>query len=129
MWMRRWFASDNGECMSATIFHLLTLSLIGVPAAQGLIALWAAASRRVWFLRALAVWGGIALLVPIRAYEPAVVLAIVSLAVVLLVQTSNWIANRRAGKFSAELLQFGLRDLLLFMLLVGLIVVTFQAIN
>src|SRR5437588_736284 len=115
--------------MPSALFHILTLSLVGVPAAQGLIALWAATSRRHWFLRALAVWGSVAGLLPIRAYEPAAVLAIASLLIVLLVRVRQRITTQRGENPSPEPFQFGLRDLLLFMLLVGLSVVTFQAIN
>jgi len=115
--------------MSRIWFHILTLSLVGLPAAQGLISLWAATSRRHWFLRALAVWAGIVVLIPIRAYEPAVVLAIESLVIVRLVRTAGYLRQLRDNKLRSMRLQFGLRDLLLFMLLVGLTVVTFQAIN
>jgi hypothetical protein len=115
--------------MSRILFHILTLSLVGIPAAQGLISLWAATSRRHWFLRALAVWAGIVVLIPIRAYEPAVVLAIESLVIVRLVRTAGYLRQPRDDQLRSMRLQFGLRDLLLFMLLVGLIVVTFQQIN
>src|SRR5205823_2913390 len=47
-----------------------------------------------WFIRALAVWGGVMLLVPIRVYEAAAVFAVASPLIVALVGVVNWLENR-----------------------------------
>src|SRR5262249_36175593 len=48
----------------------------GTAAVEGLVAIWAATSRAHWFLKSMAVWCAVMLLVPIRAYEPAAVFAV-----------------------------------------------------
>ena len=55
--------------------HALCLILAATAAIQALIAIWAATSRRHWFLRVLVVWLAVMALVPIRAYEPALIFA------------------------------------------------------
>jgi hypothetical protein len=52
---------------------LLAVYVVTVGVVQ-LLALWAATSRLPWLLRVLVVWAPIALLLPIRAYEPALLL-------------------------------------------------------
>lgn len=106
-------------------FHLLALILASTTALQSLLALWAATSPRHWFWRALVIWCAVMALIPIRVYEPALVFAIRSPLIVLIVQAVNWLTRWRRHRLLAEpasrsTLQFGLSDLLLLMLFIGL---------
>jgi hypothetical protein len=91
-----------------------------------LVAIWAATSRRHWFWRALAVWGAIALMIPIRAWEAAWLFGASSPLIVVLVRAGRWINERILHR--TELpdatprgrYRFTLRDLLLLVLFVGL---------
>jgi hypothetical protein len=114
-------------------FHLTILALVGTMAFLGLVAIWAATGTVHWFWRALAVWGAVMLLVPIRAYELAVVFAMASPIVVGFV-----IGIRRDARCfgtkndAAEALmnwRFGLRDLFLALLIVGLTLAGLLAIG
>src|SRR5262245_55122611 len=69
-------------------FAILTFA--GVAAGQALLAIWAATGHGHWWLRALALWAGVLLLIPIRAYEPAAIFAIASpLTFILLVASRS----------------------------------------
>ena len=68
-------------------FFLLILVVDMAAAAFCLAALWAGESRESWFRRGLGVCGLLALLLPIRAYEPLLLLLIV---VPLLAAASAW---------------------------------------
>lgn len=70
------------------------LTFAGTAAVQGLIAIWAATARVNWFIRALAVWGGVILLVPIRLYEPAAVFVFASPLIVAAVAIANGAGKR-----------------------------------
>src|SRR5262245_298687 len=61
--------SDLGEA-------LYCLVIFGVLTAECLLVVWAATSSGHRLLRALVVWAAIVALIPIRAYAPALVLAI-----------------------------------------------------
>jgi len=108
-------------------FHALALILASTAAFQSLIALWAATSPRHWFWRALAMWGAVMALVPIRAYQPAIVFAISSPLIVAAIMAIRWrrqSKERRAAQSDAAPLlssiRFGLSDIFLLMLVVGL---------
>src|SRR6185369_957139 len=58
-------------------FFLLILVVDAVAAAFCLAAIWVGESRQNWFWRGLVVCGLLALLLPIRAYEPLLLLLIV----------------------------------------------------
>src|SRR5687768_340798 len=79
-------------------FHALCLILISTAVLQALIAIWAATSRGNWFLRALAVWAAITALLPIRAYQPALVFAISSPLIVgaCVLQRKTQLIGRKA---------------------------------
>jgi len=145
-------------------FYLAILFLAGTTAALGFVALWATASRVHWFWRAAALLGSVMALVPIRAYEPALVFAIGLPMVIGLVLAYQWLLDRfwpRDGaiqpgtlRYQSALefalmriyvwpltricskrplvergtLRFGLRDVLLGMVLVGAAIVGLQAI-
>lgn len=100
-------------------FHVLCLVLMSTAAIEGLIAIWAATSPRHWFWRAIAVWAGIAILLPIRAYQPAVVFGISSPLTISLIRG---LMIRRATLTGR--VRFGLRDVLLATALVGLALAT-----
>ncbi|MEX2176064.1 MAG: hypothetical protein WD872_17010, partial [Pirellulaceae bacterium] len=100
--------------------QLAALALLGTTVAQSLVALWAAISDRHWFVRALAVWGAVALLLPIRAYEPALLFAISSASIVAILSARRyWQARRREARLkplgipTKTAVRFGLGDLFL----------------
>lgn len=62
----------------------------GVAAAYCLLGLWAAVSRRHWFLRAALVCGALALLLPIEAYEPLLLFALTSIVLVSVSLAANY---------------------------------------
>jgi len=122
--------------VSSPIFHLPIFALVGASAFQGLVALWAASSRVHWFWRALALWGAVVVLVPIRAYEPALMFAVSGPLTVGLVLAFGSIFNRGASANPEEnptdsnsSFRFALRDLFLLVLLVALIIVGLSAIR
>src|SRR5262245_32247816 len=71
---------------------LLTFTSVG--AGEALVAIWAAKSRAHWLIRALALWGGIMLLVPISAYEPAAIFAVASPLIVGGLTLAGWVSQR-----------------------------------
>jgi hypothetical protein len=93
-------------------FHAVCVTFAATAAIEALVAIWAATSRLSWFWRALAVWAGVMALVPFRAYEPAAVFAISSPLTAALVR----LQQRRSESWT----RFTIRDLSLFMLIVGL---------
>src|SRR4051812_3320852 len=93
-------------------FHAVCVIFAATAAIEALIAIWAATSRRHWFWRALAVWAAIMALVPVRAYGPAAVFAISSPLTAALVS----LQQRRSESWA----RFTIRDLSLFMVIVGL---------
>src|SRR5690349_7129222 len=98
-------------------FHAVCLVLVSAAAIEALIAIWAATSRVHWFWRAVAVWAAITVLLPIRAYQPALLFAVTSPLTIVLILA---IDARRAA-WSARIFRFGLRDLLLATAVVGLV--------
>src|SRR5262245_27471098 len=117
-------------------FQALCLILASAAAIQALIAIWAATSIRVpWFWRALAVWAAITALLPIRAYQPALVFAISSPLTIILIATLKprvLVTNFHPGNTplqsspladsqSPTAFRFSIRDLMLATVIVGLI--------
>jgi hypothetical protein len=105
--------------------HLTTLVLASTASAATLVALWAAESRRSWFWRALAVWSCAAVMVPIRAYEPALVLLVSLPLTALTLRAIAWTREQRVPtegptRDSFFMFRFGLSDALLAMALLGL---------
>jgi len=111
-------------------FHALSLVLVSTAAIEALIALWAATSRRHWFWRALAVCVGVMILLPIRAYQPALVFAISSPLIIAAIvairscggQSVGDATNDRCIRYAR--IRYGVSDLLLAMVLVGLVIAT-----
>jgi hypothetical protein len=98
---------------------------ISVVALECLVAIWAAVSRRHWFWRVAAVWGGVMLMVPIRAWEPAWLFLLSSPLIVALIRGWRWFDCRIAGAAvrpanGAARYRFSLLDLFLLMLAVGM---------
>jgi hypothetical protein len=122
-------------------FHALCAIIASVAALEAFVALWAATSRHHWFWRALSVWAAITALLPIRAYQPALVFAISSsllVALIVLVPTvlpGNFLpllvprlppgnaltrGSSLAEAPTTSPFRFSLRDLMLAMVVVGL---------
>jgi hypothetical protein len=106
-------------------YHVLSLILASTAALQSLIAIWAATSSRHWFWRALAAWAAVVALVPIRAYQPAVIFSLSSLLIVALIglrklRRDSHRPPTASSEPPAPRLRFGLRDIFLLMVIVGL---------
>src|SRR5262245_31342145 len=108
-------------------FQLAAAVLIGTAMIESLVALWAVASRRHWFARALAIWCASAGLVPIRAYEPALIFAGSAAALALIFAAARWLSARRQKSTeqapyaeTTPRFRFDLRGLFLLMALIGL---------
>jgi hypothetical protein len=90
------------------------------------IAIWAGTSRRHWFLRALAVWAAAVVLVPVRSYESAGILAItlplIALAVLLIERLRLRRQNGGTQRLGLPLVRFGLRDIFLLTLGTALVI-------
>src|SRR5262249_26910597 len=86
---------DFREYLRSNLGQAAMLTFAGTAAVQALIAIWAATSRAHWFVRALAVWAGVMLLVPIRLYEPAAMFAFASPLIVAIVVGANWLVSCR----------------------------------
>src|SRR5262245_13820816 len=109
----------------AWYFQIVTLSLAGAAAGAALVAVWGATTRGYWFWRALAVWACLAAMLPIRAYEPALVFAISLPLTVLAIRGVQWVQGRgireeSEGSQRSSVVRFGLSDLLLATALLGL---------
>jgi hypothetical protein len=99
------------ELLGTPHFHAVCLVLVSVAAIEALVALWAATSRVHWFWRAIAVWAAITVLLPIRAYQPALLLAVTSPLTIVLIRA----ISRRRG-----VIRFGLLDLFFATALIGM---------
>src|SRR5687768_11209878 len=104
------------------------LPLISMAVLQSLVAIWAATSRKHWFLRALAVWAALSLLLPIEAWDPAWLCALSSTTIISVLLF--WRLRNERQLRAAEpgpprsRIRFGLLDLFLLMLLIGLSLAT-----
>lgn len=120
-------------------FQALCLILASTAAIQALIPIWAATSIRLpWFWRAFAVWAAITLLLPIRAYQPALVFAISSpLTIILIAMLKPRLSvtnlhpsdeplrgSLLADSQSPSAFRFSIRDLMLATGIVGLSLVS-----
>ena len=113
------------------------LLVTGVTALYCLIGLWAATSSRHWFLRALVPVLALAALIPIRAHEPLIFYAMIMAEIVVAVSLWRWWRGnvRQVSNLSdtnvdsgqvenlsyAGRFRFGLRDIFLSMVVVGVI--------
>lgn len=119
------------------VFHAQSAVPVAWAALTCLVAIWAATSRLHWFLRALGVWAAVAIIVPVEAHE-LVWLFSVSLPLIVAMLWGQKERERghaipeAAGRNPAPVARFryGLVDLLLVTLLVGLwLVVWIQAVR
>ncbi len=101
--------------------------LTACPALACLVAIWAANTRLHWFWRALGLWAAVAIFVPIRAYEPFWLLAAsLPLIAAMLWMRTRWqpklqtVAQETEQTLQVARFHYGLRDLLLMMLVFGL---------
>jgi hypothetical protein len=107
---------------------LVLLVLLGATAVECLVAIWAAESRRHWFVRALAVVAAIVLLVPIQAYEAVWLFALSSPLIVVALWWIRWSQNYpESGERVADgreerdcRWQFHIRDLLMLTVLLAI---------
>lgn len=104
----------------------MILLLTFIVAAYATLAIWAAVSPRRWFVRAAILCGTLALLLPVRAYEPLVLLGITSIWLVAGTQlirrkfrSELSPANNQPQPQPANEFRFSLRDLLLAAGVVG----------
>ena len=101
------------------MFLLYTL-VTGVAAAFCLLAIWVAVGRGHWFARACVLLAALALLVPIRAYEPLILFGMTSMLLVAVWGTGRfWQATRENAKAdrsnrSSHHMRFRMLDILLF---------------
>jgi hypothetical protein len=106
-----------------------------VVVAYALLGVWAASSKLHWFLRAATVFGGVLLLVPVRAYEPAAIIALASPLIVIGIrrlQPERSISSETPGDepdSRPKRWRFGLLDLFLLMLLVAIALFAWRAID
>lgn len=103
-------------------FLLLILIVDVVAATFCLTALWAGDSKQFWFRRGLGVCGLLALFLPIRAYEPLLVLLIV---LPLLAVASAWQARQQSRRLQtissgSSHWRFGLSELFQALTLFGI---------
>jgi hypothetical protein len=104
-------------------FHAICFILVSAAAIEALIAIWAATSRALWLWRAAAVWSGVALLLPIRAYQPALVVAVSSPLTILLIRAlRRWSGDALAR--SQPVFRFSVRDLLVMTAMIGVFLAT-----
>src|SRR5262245_20495176 len=115
--MRYWPA-----LLTTPSLHWWLVPLLAIAAGQCLAAIWAASGRRHWFWRLAAVWAALALLVPIRAYEPAWLFALSSTLIIVALTVARWWdwRSRASESLSASRWRFALSDLLLLLLFIGM---------
>jgi hypothetical protein len=118
--------------------HVTYLFVTGVAAIYCLIGLWAATSRRHWFLRTIIPCLALAALDPIRAHEPLIFMLIMAeiIAAVTLWRwwrpvgptcragpepASDAEPRSRSASGTYERFRFSLRDLFLLMVVVGVV--------
>lgn len=107
-------------------FHVTCAIITWTAALYCLLAFWAVMSRRHWFVRGIAVLVALAALLPIRAHEPLILLAMVSAELIAFVACwrlwKEWRAPAATKGATADAARppsrfswrFGLLDLLLF---------------
>src|SRR5262245_26098461 len=105
--------------------HVVTLLLASTAALAAAVAVWAAESRRYWFWSGLAIWSCVAVMLPIRAYEPALVLAVSLPLMAVTVRAMMWRLENQGDVRSVwrsipRLARFRLRDVALAMTVMGL---------
>jgi hypothetical protein len=90
----------HGSCGTITIRGMnlsLAILLFSALTTNGLFVLWAATSRRGWFLRAALYLAFLATLLLISAYEPLIALALQGGVIVVAVQLRRWLQRRRSA--------------------------------
>jgi hypothetical protein len=110
-----WWQFVSGDFQWPFVF------LVGMSVLLCLTAVWAVVSPRYWFWRALAVWGAFALLLPIRAWDPAWMFGLAMPVMIVVVGGVRWSGGGSgSAREGARLWRFTLRDLLLLLLIVSL---------
>src|SRR4051812_27988110 len=90
------------DLLGSPHFHAVCLAITSTAAIEALIAIWAATSRRHWFWRAMAVWAGIVVLLPIGAYHPALAFAISSPLTIALIRAIQFRSRVKATDIPAD---------------------------
>ena len=98
-------------------FHVMCAIITSTAALYCLLAVWAATSRRHWFMRGAVVLAALAALLPIRAHEPLILLALVSVEIIALVNLWRVWKLWRGPIDHGFTWRFGVRDLLLLTVL------------
>jgi hypothetical protein len=115
------------------LFYVRQAVIVTAVAGLCLVAIWAGLSRRHWFVRAAAVWAGIAALLPIRAHVPArMFLFVLPTVAVVILAIRRWLIpptelRPPSEHVRAGWMRYGLRDLFLAVLLTGAILATGMA--
>lgn len=105
--------------MSQYPWLLLIVYVVTVGVVQ-LLALWAASSTKPWLLRAMVVWGAIVLLLPIRVYEPALLLTMSAVLTIGLERAVRRFARgREAGVKTPYFWRFHVADLLALVMFIA----------
>lgn len=102
---------------------LYWLVIVGTVFAECVIAVWAATSTRPRLMRALVVWAAIVLLIPIRAYVPALVLTMTAaLTFGLVAFISRWQKRQPPSAASRFGWRFQLADILILILFISTVI-------
>ncbi len=98
----------------------MTLLLTFIVAAYATLAVWAATSQRHWFVRAFVYCAALALLLPIKAYEPLVLFGFVAIALAGgAIAAPKLLLRPSAAGATQQSWRYGMQDLLFGFVVIG----------